>query len=509
MTRNRRTSRRSLTAERAVKVRRLSIASASVSPHNRSAVERVGNARAWLHCHPRHRRPIKLFTPGGADLPLWIVTIAHFDPDGRGKDVRRSLIAGTAVAIMLGAAAPSLAQTSLLSTIQRIRAEYPTPMSSGQKGELLNRTAWQHRDQGWGLLRKDSGNRCASPQGVDVACDILVHAPTAWHFDVLIDSDFAAEPGWTDKGPCLITVSGCEMSRFLPPIGVDAPPPAGLGDRPVPGEYNGDGIIDVGVYRMTTGEWLISMPGGTLAVKWGAPSMGDVPVPADYDGDRRTDIAVYRKSTGQWLILNSSNGTSATIQHGSATAALQDVPLGGDFDRDGRADLGIYRLATGEWFIRRSSDGGLTYAQWGDASLGDVPVPGEYDGDGQIDAAVYRSTTGEWFVTSRGSSWRIQWGAPTMGDIPVPSDYDGDRRTDLAVYRASTGQWFILNSSNATVTQLLFGSASAAGLNDAPMSGDYDRDGRADLGIYRVSSGDWFIRRSSDGAVVHIQWGAP
>lgn len=424
--------------------------------------------------------------------------------------MRRTLIA---VAVTL-CAAPALAQapTNLLPTIERIRPQYPTPMSQAQKAELLNRVAWEHRADGWGLLRKDGGNRCPAPQGVDVACDILVYAPNPWHYDVLVDSDNTASPAWIDKGPCLITVSGCEMSRFLAPIAPPGqPPPPGLGDTPAPGEYNGDGVIDVGVYRMTTGQWFISLPGSTQVVQWGTPAMGDVPVPSDYDGDRRTDMAVYRKSTGQWLIQNSSNGNAAVYQFGSASAAgLQDTPLAGDYDRDGRADLGIYRFATGEWFVRRSSDSGLTYIQWGNASLGDLPVPGEYDGDGQIDVAVYRSATGEWLIKQSGGASRVvAWGTPSLGDVPVPADYDGDRRTDIAVYRASTGQWFILNSSNNTMTQYQFGSASAAGLKDAPMAGDFDRDGRADLGLYRFSTGDWFIRRSSDGALVHVQWGAP
>jgi hypothetical protein len=420
--------------------------------------------------------------------------------------VRRILI-GLTIALW---AAPALAQTSLLPTVQRIRRDYPTPMSQSDKAELLNRVAWEHRAEGWGLLRKTGGNRCPAPQGVDVACDILVHAPTAWHYDVLVDQDNSATAAWINKGPCDPAVSGCAMSRFLAPIGPPGEPPPELGDTPVPGEYDGDGQIDVAVYRTTTGEWFIRQGTAARVVLWGAPSLGDVPVPADYDGDRRTDIAVYRTSTGQWFILNSSTGTLTQRTFGSASVAgLGDIPMAGDYDRDGRADLGLYRSATGEWFILRSSDGGLTYRQWGNASLGDIPVPGEYDGVVPADVAIYRTATGEWFISQPGSTRHLAWGTPSLGDVPVPADYDGDDRTDVAVYRASTGQWFILNSSTNTTTLVTFGSASAAGLRDTPLAGDYDQDGRADLAIYRSSTGEWFLRRSSDGGLVHIQWGAP
>lgn len=256
-------------------------------------------------------------------------------------------------------AAPTAAQTSLLPTLQRFRSEYPTPMSPAQLAELLNRVAWEHRADGWGLLRKDSGNRCPAPQQVFVSCDFLFHLPTLHGFDVLIASDTDAIPAW--QGPHDMSNN---VSRFVAPVGPAAP--AGLGDIPVPGEYDGDGQIDVAVYRTTTGEWFIAQGGSSRRVPWGAPSLGDVPVPADYDGDDRTDVAVYRASTGQWFILNSSSNTMTQYAFGSASAAgLRDMPLAGDYDRDGRADLGIYRRSTGEWFIRRSSDGGLTHIHWG------------------------------------------------------------------------------------------------------------------------------------------------
>jgi len=127
--------------------------------------------------------------------------------------------------ISLGAVpALAFAQTSLLPTLQRIRPEYPTPMAPAQLAEYLNRVAWEHRAEGWGLLRKDFGNRCPAPQGVDVACDILVHFPTAWHFDVIVDAGGASSPAWIDKGACNPATSGCEMSRFLLPIALLSAP---------------------------------------------------------------------------------------------------------------------------------------------------------------------------------------------------------------------------------------------------------------------------------------------
>ena len=51
----------------------------------------------------------------------------------------------------------------------------------------------------------------------------------------------------------------------------------GLGDRPVPGDYDGDGLHDLAVYREATGVWYILKSNGTglATYTWGAP--GDYP----------------------------------------------------------------------------------------------------------------------------------------------------------------------------------------------------------------------------------------
>lgn len=115
-------------------------------------------------------------------------------------------------------AAPVQAQT-LLEPMTKLRASYPPTVTRAQVGEMLNQIAWAHRADGWGLLKKTGGNRCPAPHGVDVSCDILIHAPSGKHFDVLADSEGVATPVWRDVGPCVLGPgSGCDMANFLAPI---------------------------------------------------------------------------------------------------------------------------------------------------------------------------------------------------------------------------------------------------------------------------------------------------
>ena len=96
------------------------------------------------------------------------------------------------------------------------------------------------------------------------------------------------------------------------------------------------------------GTWFILQSSTTsvrrVTFQWGLS--GDVPVPGDYDGDGMTDLAVWRPSTGTWFIRPSSTNyaTSVSFQWGLAG----DVPVPGDYDGDGVTDLAVWRPSTGD-----------------------------------------------------------------------------------------------------------------------------------------------------------------
>lgn len=85
------------------------------------------------------------------------------------------------------------------------------------------------------------------------------------------------------------------------------------GDVPISGDFDGDHIQDLVVYRPSSGSWFMRLSGfqlsvySTVTVRWG--QAGDVPMPGDYDGDGKTDVAVWRPSTGVWYILFSDTTT--------------------------------------------------------------------------------------------------------------------------------------------------------------------------------------------------------
>jgi subtilisin-like proprotein convertase family protein len=234
------------------------------------------------------------------------------------------------------------------------------------------------------------------------------------------------------------------------------------------GDFDGNGITDIAIYRPSTGTWYLQNQG---SVPFGI--FEDIPVPGDYDHNGATDIAVFRPSTGVWYVQN-----QAPVPWGIP----DDIPVAGDYTGDGATDIAVYRPTTGVWYVRNQPA-----VAWGTA--GDIPVPADYSGDGIMDIAVYRPADGTWFVRGQ---FTVTFGVP--GDIPVPGDYNGDGVVEVAVYRPSTGVWYL-----GGYAAVQFGVPG-----DIPVPGDYNGDGKTDIAVYRPWAGIWYVPGQAP-----IQWGIP
>ncbi len=196
------------------------------------------------------------------------------------------------------------------------------------------------------------------------------------------------------------------------------------GDNPsVVGDWDGDGKADPAVFRTfigipenPPGSIFYYRPSGTpgvnfRSIQWGVS--GDRPVVGDYDGDGRRDAAVFRSSTSLWYILHSSNNQQRYERWGFNT----DKQVPADYDGDGKTDLAVFR--DGLWAILQSSNNQQRYQQFGQA--GDQLVPGDYDGDGKIDLAVFRNGVFYVLRSNGNQAQGVQFGAGS--DVPVASAF--------------------------------------------------------------------------------------
>ncbi len=199
------------------------------------------------------------------------------------------------------------------------------------------------------------------------------------------------------------------------------------GDDPtVQGDYNGDNLEDIAVYRggQNSGDpsfwyWRQAVSGPVFNRQWG--QNGDFPTPGDYDGDNSNDFVVQRNAGGGqarfWQLF--ANGSTGSVVFGTPT----DVVVPGDYDADGKTDLAVTRPISSQlhWFILPSSGGSYTQTIWGDAGT-DYQTQGDYDGDGKTDIAIWRPNLDPlqnfFYVNkSTGGLLTFEWGQ--NGDYPV------------------------------------------------------------------------------------------
>ncbi len=114
----------------------------------------------------------------------------------------------------------------------------------------------------------------------------------------------------------------------------------------------------------------------------------DLPVSGDWNGDGIDAIGVFRNGT--WYLDTDGDGRFTERDAVERYGTEGDVPVVGDFNRDGIDELGVYR--NGTWYLdangNREMDAHDKVFQMGDPS--DRPVTGDWDGDGQDDPSLYR-----------------------------------------------------------------------------------------------------------------------
>ncbi len=115
------------------------------------------------------------------------------------------------------------------------------------------------------------------------------------------------------------------------------------GDQPVAGDWNGDGVSTIGVFR--NGAWFLDVDGNgrwsdaDRYVELGAH--GDRPVVGDFNHDGIDDLGVYHD--GRWHLDTNGNHELDAQDKVFALGGSGDVPIVGDFNGDGTDQIGVYR----------------------------------------------------------------------------------------------------------------------------------------------------------------------
>lgn len=246
---------------------------------------------------------------------------------------------------------------------------------------------------------------------------------------------------------------------------------------PVTGDWNGDGVTEIGVFR--DGEWFLDLNGngqwdeGDLWAKLG--SENDRPVTGDWDGDGKTDIGIFGP---EWF------GDTRALVNEPGLPDAENEPTGERKNTPPRRD----EAASENRILQRHRDGRKRedvidhVFRFGDPD--DIPVTGDWNGDGIDTVGVFAA--GQWFLDTNGDgTWQPDdeiFSYGQLGDLPVVGDFDGDGIDELGIYR--DGHWYIDLNHNGIIDsddiEFIKGKPG-----DVPVVGDWNGDGIDEPGLYR------------------------
>jgi hypothetical protein len=201
--------------------------------------------------------------------------------------------------------------------------------------------------------------------------------------------------------------------------------------------------------------------------------VSDLPVVGDWNGDGVDTIGVYRNSTG-FFFLSDSN-TAPTVSYTVLFGNPGDQPFAGRWDNTmSGSGVGVYRNSNGILYQKKTLTTGFEdfFAIFGDP--GDQPVAGDWNADGFDSIGIYRASSQTWFMTNNSTPSGIVFSdIDFVWDIgttrPVVGDWDAD--LDVTVgYLTDTGVFVLHPNNAATGTDNVFAFGPA---NSRPIAGKW------------------------------------
>ncbi len=257
-------------------------------------------------------------------------------------------------------------------------------------------------------------------------------------------------------------------------------------DVPIAGDWNGDGVDEVGVMRRgTRTTFRTKVVGRPLLVRtFGEPT--DVPMVGDWNGNGRTQLGVRRAwgSKGIQLVRRTAVVTSRVGPAGAQ-------PVTGDWDGDGDEETG-YWWPERRVFVLQNPGVGRAVVRWGTERT--LPVTGDWDGDGRTDVGSYAPDE---------QAFRLRHVAAdgAVTETYVPLSTSPTEPTTAGAARPASG-WASPEVSGgrrdpspdpsarrlAETIEVGVGSLTASAL---PVAGDWNGDGVTDLGVWDPMTASW------------------
>ena len=245
----------------------------------------------------------------------------------------------------------------------------------------------------------------------------------------------------------MTSVAGLYSWYFDVDYGAGAPPPA-----PDPTLFD-----QVALQDPRTGIWHIRYAGSSVdSYYFGNPR--DTPYAGDWDGDGVDTMGLYRESTGFLFLRNTNNQGVADIDIYYGNPG--DKPIAGDWDGDGIDTVGIFRPSGGRFYLRNTNTQGVADIDFAFGQPSDIPIAGDWDGDGVDTVGVYRPSTKMVYLINDFShneaDITFNYSGTASGDRIVVGDWDGDGDDTVGVFRPSTTTWYLRDTFTQSSANIVF-----------------------------------------------------
>ncbi|MGC4881083.1 hypothetical protein ACLQ26_33020, partial [Micromonospora sp. DT43] len=165
------------------------------------------------------------------------------------------------------------------------------------------------------------------------------------------------------------------------------------GDIPVVGDWNKDGVDSVGVFRPSNSTFYLTNTNAAGSAttdyefKFGHGPSGDRPVAGDWNGDGVDSVGVFRPGTSTWYLTNGTKvgSVSTDYEFKFGHGPSGDQAVAGDWNGDGTDSVGVFRPSISTWYLTNGTTVGSVSTdyefKYGHGPSGDIAVPGDWTAD--------------------------------------------------------------------------------------------------------------------------------
>ena len=300
-------------------------------------------------------------------------------------------------------------------------------------------------------------------------------------FSIDCNNDGLADALTYDRNTDHYRVALSDGNSFItnPSFDFYCPDPASYSDQiwPIAGDYNGDGLIDIGTLfadTWWTPQWVfyfymlrVNLSNGSgfsdpeiwyELAQSPVPTCEKPPLSGEFNGDILSDVVFPGVIYGYfdlYLHVMKNNGNQQFILENSLTHNMYRpyaVAISGDFNGDSLTDIALQNNVSGEWFVALCNQSQATgfedFENWLNGfGVGKSPFSVDINNDGLSDIICFDNSSGQWTTAiSNGThfipsdEWIDDFGA---SKFPLAADFDGDGLIEPTYYDANTGDWYV------------------------------------------------------------------